>query len=743
MKKIFGLLFLSLMLFNSFGQFRKLVLRPRHGQIIGQWQVNNQPLRAWVDGSKMFVIQGEMDSFVVRGANMLTRNDVVSDYKNYSQYFTENTANNGLEMPKSFVIPRFCVMKTTPDGTPIILCGEKAKEIPPVVETPPVVKKSTLPPTTPTNENPSTDVLSSAIRRGKGIDLKSSGYPKMTDGYSYLKADGSVKEVVSKLRIDNGKLSDEQWNRSFYNDNSYEKGYYIGLGTKSNTTALQNLDVSAMAGFDLSVVEVYTEKAKFWNGHSWIQHYITVPGKRMVTDTVNKSVYFWNPGQQVSESILPDFYDSFPEFTLPKGKIVKFSYLSGTDIDGEKATKRGVTFVHNVANPSKKAWMDYDYWLLNAGCPKAYSVPQETVNKWLDEVDANVLRRNFSEVVGSNIKTGYLSLNFEPIGAWNGSRNISKIGFALQELKSKKAEGEFAIWSVSPKTMSRPMFEGDKNTQGLTQILKWTGSGYEAYNRAFPTMGTSNVWNNVRDAVTVSQVGNYCTDLRNTSIIYHLMTEGLISKKIEPTKKTLANIWHDVEIMQWQLGEQNFRTSSGEVYKVKIKPIVPPDLMQSWGVWSMWLDGLDLWSDPNTKVDNPDLWGSKGMELESETNKSNRYGDRISSHANQSQKNIDWLMAGVWAMSMNKDILEANTPIEYPDVILPDGRTVTGDNKLPTEAFVRGFPLVFKKRDDDSKDVLYTAYWGNNAANKVVKLIVDGNEIIIKGQYTSVVRVKF
>ena len=98
-------------------------------------------------------------------------------------------------------------------------------------------------------------------------------------------------------------------------------------------------------------------------------------------------------------------------------------------------------------------------------------------------------------------------------------------------------------------------------------------------------MGTSNVWNNLRDAVTVSQVGNYCTDLRNTSIIYHLMTEGLISKKIEPTKKTLANIWHDVEIMQWQLGEQNFRTSSGEVYKVKIKPIVPPDLMQSWGVW--------------------------------------------------------------------------------------------------------------------------------------------------------------
>jgi hypothetical protein len=742
MKKSFGILLFCFVIFNTSAQFRKLMLRPRHGQIIGQWQATNQPLRAWIDGNKMFVIQGEMDNFVVRGANMLTRPDVVSNYKNFYQNFTEITGKNGLEMPQSFVIPKFCIMRNSSDGTPTILCGDKAIITPPVAETPPVVKKPTLPQAPTTNESLPNTLPASTIRRGKGIDLKSSGYPKINDGYSYLRADGSVREVVSRLKIENGKLSDEQWNRPFLNDNAYEKGFYIGLGSKSNTAALQNLDVSAMEGFDLSVIEVYTEKSKFWNGKNWIQHYITVPGKRMATDTLNNAIYFWNPAQYISESILPDFYDSFPEFSLPKGKIVKFSYLSGTDFSGEKATKRGVSFVHNVANLAIKSWMDYDYWLLNAGCPQAYSVPQETVNKWLDGVDANVLRKNFSEVVRANLNIGYLSLNFEPVGAWNGSRSMSKIGYVLQEHKAQKATGELAIWNVNPLKLSRPMFEGDKNSQGFTNILKWSGSGYEAYNRAFPTMYTNNVWNNVRDVVTVSQVGNYCTDLRNTSMIYHLMSEGLASKKIEPTKKTVANIWHDVEIMQWQLGEQNFRTSSGEVYKVYIKPTVPPDLMQSWGVWSMWLDGLDMWSDPNTKVDNPDLWGSKGVELTGERNKGNKYGDGISSHANQSHKNIDWLMAGVWAMSMNKDILEANTPIEYPDVILPDGRTVTGDNKLPTEAFVRGLPLVLKKRDDDSKDVLYTAYWGHNAANKAIKIMVDGNEIIIKGQYTSVVRVK-
>lgn len=741
MKKTFVLICLSLSFLHSFGQFRKLIMRPHHGQIIGQWQINKQPLRAWVDGNRMFVIQGEMDSFVVRGANMLTRKDVVSDYKNYVQHFTEITENNGLEMPKSFVVPRFCVMKTTADGTPVILCGNKAKEIPPYVESTPLDKKSTLPAALPSNESQSS-VLSSSIRRGKGIDLKPYGYPKMTDGYIFLKADGSVKEVVSKLRIDNGRLTDEQWNRSFYNDNNYEKGYYIGLGSKSNTTALQNLDITAMEGFDLSVVEVYTEKAKYWNGKTWIQHYITVPGKRMVTDTINKSVYFWNPGKQVSESILPDFYDSFPEFSLPKGKIIKFSYASGTDIDGEKATKRGVSFVHNAKNPSKRALMDYDGWLLNSGCPKAYTVTQDVVNRWLDGVDANVLRNNFSHVVGPNIKTGYLSLNFEPIGVWNGSKSISKIGFALQELKSQKAEGEFAIWNLNPKGFSRAMFEGDRNAQGMTQVLKWQGSGFAAYNRAFPTMGTSNVWGFAREAVTVSHVGGYCNDLRSVGIIYHLMTEGLVSKKIEPSKKVLANIWHDVEIMDWELGEQNHRTSIGEVFRVQVKPIVPPDLMQSWGVWSMWLDGLDMWSDPNTKVNNPDLWGNKAKDLEGDKYKENRFGEHLSSYPFQTQKNIDWLMAGVWAMSMNKDILEANTPIEYPDVILPDGRIVTGDNKLPTEAYLKGFPLVLKKLDDDSKDILYTAYWGHNPANKAVKIVVDGNEIIIKGQYTSVVRVK-
>ncbi len=734
MKKTLALLFLSLLLSNTFGQFKKLILRPRHGQIIGQWTATNQPLRAWISGNNMFVIQGEMDSFVVRGANMLSRTDVVSDYKNFVKYFAENTENGGLEMPKSFVIPRGCITKNASDGTPMVVCGEKATEV--VV----VPKPSPLPQEKPSPLPSEKPILTK--RRGNGVDLKFSGFPKIDAGYSYLKADGSIKEVVSKLRIDNGKLSEVQWDRSFNANKLYEKGYYIGLGEKSNTAALRDLDVSPMAGFDLSVIEVYTEKAKFWIGDNWIQQYITVPGKRMVTDTVDKAVYFWNPGQQVSESILADFYDTFPEFSLPKGKIVKFSYSSGTDVDGEKATKRGVSFVHNAKDYSKKAVMDYDTWLLNAGCPQAYSVPQGVINKWLDGVDANILRNNFSHVIGPNIKTGYLSLNFEPVGVWNSSKSLYKIGFALQELKTKKAEGEFAIWSLNPRGMSRAMFEGNKDTQGLTKVLKWSGSGYEAYNQAFPTMGTSPVWNNVRDAVTISLVGNYCNDIRNVSTIYHLMTEGLVSKKIEPTKKVLANIWHDVEIMNWQLGEQNHKTSSGEVFRVQIKPVVPPDLMQSWGVWSMWLDGIDLWSDPNVKLDNIDLWGSKAMYLDSGTMKDFKYGENHSSHAFQSQKNVDWLMAGVWAMSMNKDILEANTPVEYPDVLLPDGRTVTGDNKLPTEAYIKGFPLVMKKRDDDSKDILYTAYWGHNAANKVVKLVVDGNEIIIKGQYTSVVRVK-
>ena len=111
MKKIFFILLLFVFFLDATAQFRKLILRPRHGQIIGQWQVTNQPLRAWVDGDKMFVIQGEMDSFVVRGANMLSRNDVVTNYKNYVQYFTEPTANGGLEMPKSFTVPRFCVQQ--------------------------------------------------------------------------------------------------------------------------------------------------------------------------------------------------------------------------------------------------------------------------------------------------------------------------------------------------------------------------------------------------------------------------------------------------------------------------------------------------------------------------------------------------------------------------------------------------------------------------------------------------------
>ncbi|AFK02157.1 hypothetical protein Emtol_1006 [Emticicia oligotrophica DSM 17448] len=744
MKKIGAFLCLFLIVFEASAQFRNLILRPRHGQIIGKWQVTNQPLRAWMAGDKMYVIQGEMDNFVVRGANMLIRRDVVSDYKKYYQYFAEPTANGGLEMPKSFEIPKFCIAQTAADGTIMILCGQKAIDANATKPSSlPQAENTTKIPQEKTNSLPQTQApLLTSIRRGKNIEVKFSGFPKVSDGFNFLRADGSVKEVLSRLSVNNGRLSDEFWNRPFMNDRNYEKGFYIGLGEKPSTVSLQNLDVSELAGFDLSVIEVYTEKGKHWNSKNWLQQYITVPGKRPATDTVGNAIYYWNPSSFVSESILPDFYDSFPEFSLPKGKIVKFSYVSGTDINGEKAFKRGVNYLLNAPNPAQKSWMDYDSWLYEAGCPKAYTTTEEAVNQWLDRVDANILRRNFANVVAPNVQTGYLSLNFEPIGVWNSSKNIGKIGFALQELKQQKARGEFAIWSLNPRGMSRAKLEGEKDTQGFSNVLKWQGGGWEAYNRTFPNLPTRNVWNSVRESVTISQVGNYCNDLRNVGMIYHLMTEGLVSKKIEPNKKALANIWHEVETLDWQLGEQTHRTSNGEVIRVKIKPIVPPDLMQSWGVWGMWLDGIDLWSDPNTKVDNPDLWGSKGMDLDVEKYRENRFGDRLSSYPFQSQKNIDWLMAGVWAMSMNKDILEANTPIEYPDITLPDGRGVTGDDKLPTEAFIRGYPLVMKKRDNDSNDILYTAYWGHNPANKAVKIVVDGQEIVIRGQYTSVVRVK-
>lgn len=312
MRKNFAILLLIIAFFDATAQFRKLILRPRHGQIIGQWQVTNQPLRAWLVGDKIFVIQGEMDSFVVRGANMLTRNDVVTKYKNYIQYFAEPTANGGLEMPKSFIVPQFCIQQKTADGTPVILCGQKA------IDAKNSKKSTTFPKETSTTisqEQPATlpqkqVPLISETRRGKSIDMNFSGFPKVTDGFNYLRADGSVREVLSKLKVESGMLSDELWSRPFMNDKNYEKGFYIGLGEKSNTGALQNVDISEMAGFDLSVIEVYTEKGKYWNARNWLQQYITVPGKRMTTDTVSNVIYFWNPAQYVSESILPDFYDS-------------------------------------------------------------------------------------------------------------------------------------------------------------------------------------------------------------------------------------------------------------------------------------------------------------------------------------------------------------------------------------------------------------------------------------------------
>ena len=92
-----------------------------------------------------------------------------------------------------------------------------------------------------------------------------------------------------------------------------------------------NLDLSDLAGFELSPIITYLEKARPWKGSAFVQHNLTIPSETPV-DIVKKGnhTYFFKPSNArfIQGSNLPQFLTQHPSYHLPKNKlsVINFSF---------------------------------------------------------------------------------------------------------------------------------------------------------------------------------------------------------------------------------------------------------------------------------------------------------------------------------------------------------------------------------------------------------------------------------
>jgi len=507
------------------------------------------------------------------------------------------------------------------------------------------------------------------------------------------------------------------------------KDLFANVNYNKNTYFLESLgwdyvknskpNVSNMNGYDFDAI-VANQESKY-KYTDWKQNYIASKGKDVWEDN---GTYFLKPKGYYTDlsNNLMDFDLRFPNFSLPKGKIVVMQATPTREIGVYNYLNKGVSYGKNLQGSKGYSFVS-DGWLIDLGCPYAYGVSQEIFDKWCEDVDGDKLLQSFiSNVYYPNRDNGYVMLNWEHVGhRWNVRKD--KIMRCLEYWKNNPHTAKMALWTVHTIAMGKPIFQG-YNTD-FSDILTFNGSLDELRNKYGSFMSVDDSY---AKYVEIAQVGGYMNYPIDDGVVHHYLFELLLNKKYTQ-KQVLSTFWFDQELID-NFNLERIRVDSKDgSYLAQVKPKVFPSVSFNMGVWSLLGDGIDVWSDPNYWTDKKEYrgWGAtdlNGNEL------SSKYDEFGSKYPSQPMKNVDWMMAGVWAMSQNKDIIEYNSEWKF--------------QILPTQSYYTRKPLIaYKVMNNEALVLAYDGFCEADAKQELT-VQINGKSYPIKtyGMYTSVIRIK-
>jgi len=496
--------------------------------------------------------------------------------------------------------------------------------------------------------------------------------------------------------------------------------YWIESYTWSKVPSSKNI-IKGMNGYDFAPI-VSNQNSKYEYGE-WNQQYISIGQK----DTWNDNgKYFLKPkGYKTdTKTHLWDFDLKFPDFSLPKGKIVVIQATPKREIGVHNYLKKGVSYVKDKQGSQGYTFVS-DGWLIDLGCPPAYdSRPnaKEIFDNWCSEVDGDKLLQSFiNNVYYPNRYNGYVMLNWEHVGhKWN-VRN-DKIMRCLEYWQAHEHTAKMALWTVSGVSMGKPVFQG----LGIdfSDALNFNGTIEEFRNKFGNNITVDDSYSKY---VEISQVGGYMNYPIDDGVVHHYLFEYLLNKKFYPNKQVLVTAWFDQELINtFDLGRVKVESVDG-TYFAQVKPKTFPSITFNWGVWSMLGDGIDLWSDPNYWTDDKRYWGWGAVDINGKE-LAMKHDEVGAKYPSQSMKSIDWLMAGVWSMSENKDIIEYSSEWKF----------IT----LPTKSYHEKSVLIAYKIKGNEVLVLGFDGFCNPDEVKEHKFDINGKGYKIKthGRFTSVMR---
>lgn len=566
--------------------------------------------------------------------------------------------------------------------------------------------------------------------------------------------DGSLKPVSELVMSENGDkilVQDRYWEQDWENPNTSEKVVFWSTEryNKVRGTSVKNVDLSEMKGFDLSPVITYMDNAKPWEGKRYVQSHLYVPtDKQRNTWTEGNMTYYFLPKnyKRNPNSNLPQYDLTFPTYQLPNGKFSANNF-SMDGRDDRKILNQGHSFVHSYNLPvENRAFYDYDYWLYDVGCPQAYTVDNEEIAKWLDQVDEKALLNSFKKGFYEKFKNhGYIVMNWEAIG---GARSASfwKLQKCFDYWHSQKPKAKLAIWGKGGFWMNRLQTEGNNYEYYFTKAIS-NNFPLQEYHKPITNenpMSEDGFYTNNADVIFIGGYLNYPT---NFGYVQHFLMQHIMNKKHFPKKKSVLSWWQNIEYVgDFQTTNYFFKDHKGQMVYTDTKPMVFPDAMHNAAVWAhAFCDGGDLWSAPFARMDDPRYLGAttEVYDLKGSKQAVSFKPNTTSQYAIQNYQNIDRWEGGKWAISQSKDIIDANT--EWKFAKLKKGNKVF-DHSIPSYSLYQKTPLVAYKLSHDSKEVLLLAYdaWNNPLKQEVLQVNIEGKNYEVKlfGRYTSVVRIQ-
>lgn len=509
---------------------------------------------------------------------------------------------------------------------------------------------------------------------------------------------------------------------AFPEPKNYGNARYFIEPLDYGNVSLKKGKIHNMQGFDFAPIEA-NQGSNIYEYKEWNQGFVSIKGRDVWVDG-NKTYFIKPKGYNTdTKTNLMDFDVKFPDFTLPKNKIVVIQPTPKREIGVNNYLKKGVTYVKGKTDSQGFDFVSDD-WLTDLGCPPAYTATQAQMDKWCNEVDSDKLLESFiNAVYYPNRYKGYVMLNWEHVGyRWNVRKD--KIIRCLEYWATHEHTAKMALWAVSGIQVSKSKFQG--LNRDYTPLLEFEGT-VEEFQDKFSDYATVDF--SYAKFVEIGHIGGYMNYPTEEGIIPHYLTELLLHRKYNKGKTVLTTFWFDQELINnFNLEWLKVNGADGTYY-AQVKPKIFPSVAFNIGVWSIVGDGLDCWSDPNHWTEDSRWWGWGAKDVNG-NNLPNHFDEVNAKYPAQPMKAVDWMMSGVWAMSENKDIIDA--PTEWTFI------------QLPTKAFYEKTVMIAYKVKGNEALVLALDGFGKIDNETKHEFMINGKKYDIKtyGRFTSVIRLK-